>query len=66
MIVPVYAAADKAWFFNSWDRFMLPKPFAKVTLRFGEMIDFNTQNRKNDFEAQRLELENQMLPGLIG
>jgi hypothetical protein len=45
---------------------MLPKPFAKVTLRFGEMIDFNTQNRKNDFEAQRLELENQMLPGLIG
>jgi hypothetical protein len=66
MIVPVYAAADKAWFFNSWDRFMLPKPFAKVTLRFGEMIDFNTQNRKNDFEARRLELENQMLPGLIG
>lgn len=65
MIVPVYTAADKAWYFNSWDRFMLPKPFAKVTLRFGEMIDFNTANRKNDFEAQRLELENTMLPGLI-
>jgi lysophospholipid acyltransferase (LPLAT)-like uncharacterized protein len=66
MIVPVYAAAYKAWFFNSWDRFMLPKPFAKVTLRFGEMIDFNTPNRENDFEAQRLELENTMLPGLLG
>lgn len=65
MIVPIYAAADKAWYFNSWDRFMLPKPFAKVTLRFGAMIDFNTLNRKNDFEAQRLELENTMLPGLI-
>ncbi|PKN60255.1 MAG: hypothetical protein CVU53_04030 [Deltaproteobacteria bacterium HGW-Deltaproteobacteria-11] len=65
MIVPIYTAADKAWYFKSWDRFMLPKPFAKVTLRFGEMIDFNTLNRKNDFEAQRLELENTMLPGLI-
>lgn len=65
VIVPVYATADKAWFFNSWDRFMLPKPFANVTLRFGEMIDFNTSNREHDFEAQRLELENTMLPGLI-
>jgi lysophospholipid acyltransferase (LPLAT)-like uncharacterized protein len=66
MIVPIYAAADKAWYFKSWDKFMLPKPFAKVTLRFGGMIDFNTLNCENDFEAQRLELENTMLPGLIG
>jgi hypothetical protein len=65
MIVPIYTAADKAWYFKSWDRFMMPKPFAKVTLRFGEMIDFNTPNRKNDFEAQRLELENTMRPELI-
>jgi len=65
VIVPIYTAADKAWYFKSWDRFMLPKPFAKVTLRFGEMINFNTMNRENDFEAQRLELENTMLPGLI-
>ena len=65
MIVPIYTAADKAWYFKSWDKFMLPKPFAKVTLRFGKMIDFNTLNRENDFEAQRLELENTMLPALI-
>lgn len=65
MIVPIYTTADKAWYFKSWDRFMLPKPFAKVTLRFGKMIDFNTVNRELDFEAQRLELERTMLPGLI-
>jgi len=65
MIVPTYTAADRAWYFKSWDRFMLPKPFAKVTLRFGEMININTLNCRDDFEAQRLELQNTMLPGLI-
>lgn len=65
MIVPIYTAADKAWYFKSWDKFMLPKPFADVTLRFGKMIDFNTLSRETDFEAQRLELENTMLPALI-
>jgi lysophospholipid acyltransferase (LPLAT)-like uncharacterized protein len=65
MIVPMYTAADKAWYFKSWDKFMLPKPFADVTLRFGKMIDFNTLSRETDFEAQRLELENTMLPALI-
>ena len=65
MIVSTYTAADRAWYFKSWDRFMLPKPFAKVTLRFGEMININTLNCRDDFEAQRLELQNTMLPGLI-
>jgi hypothetical protein len=65
MIVPTYTAANHAWYFKSWDRFMLPKPFATVTLRFGEMININTLNGRDDFEAQRLELQNTMLPGLI-
>jgi hypothetical protein len=65
MIVPVYATADKAWYFKSWDRFMLPKPFARVTLHFGKMIDYNTLRRDMDFESQRLALEKTMLPGLI-
>jgi hypothetical protein len=65
MIVPIYTSADRAWYFKSWDRFMLPKPFAKVTLRFGEMIDFNSPGCEHEFEAHRLELERRMLPGLI-
>jgi hypothetical protein len=65
VIVPVYTAADRAWYFNSWDRFMLPKPYARVTLRFGGMIDFNTRKDGKDFESRRLELEQTMLPGLI-
>ena len=65
VIVPFYAAAERAWYFKSWDTFMLPKPFSRVTLRFGEMIRFPAVLREGDFEDRRLELENIMLPGLI-
>jgi lysophospholipid acyltransferase (LPLAT)-like uncharacterized protein len=65
VVVPFYTTADRAWYFKSWDTFMLPKPFSRVTLRFGEMIRFEAVRREGDFEARRLELENIMLPGLI-
>lgn len=57
VIVPFYVAADRAWYFNSWDRFLLPKPFANVTLQFGDMIKINTSGDKQEFEAQRKSLE---------
>ena len=57
MIVPMYTAADKAWYFKSWDKFMLPKPFADVTLRFGKMIRFPEDTEARLFEGQRAELE---------
>jgi len=66
MIVPFYAYADKAWYMNSWDKFMIPRPFAKVTLRFGEMIKFDPSENNDDFEKQRLHLENIMRPELRG
>ena len=65
VIVPVYASAEKGWFFNSWDRFMLPKPFSKVHIRFGEMIKFNKTDDTAEFEKQRARLEKIMRPGLI-
>ncbi len=34
VIAPFSTRTDRAWYFNSWDRFMIPKPFARVTLRF--------------------------------
>ena len=65
-VVPFYTAADRAWYFKSWDRFMLPKPFARVTLRFGEMMHFPADKEARLFESQRAELERIMRPGLIG
>ena len=65
VVVPVYATSDRAWYFKSWDRFMLPKPFARVTLRFGEMLDLTSTGSDVDFEPHRVLLQETMLPSLV-
>lgn len=64
VIVPFYTSADRAWYFNSWDRFMVPKPFARVTIRYGDPIPCPPGADNDTFEAQRASLEKTMLPGL--
>jgi lysophospholipid acyltransferase (LPLAT)-like uncharacterized protein len=34
-ILPVAASADRAWRLGSWDRFVIPKPFAHITIVYG-------------------------------
>jgi lysophospholipid acyltransferase (LPLAT)-like uncharacterized protein len=38
-IVPLHAEADSAWRLHSWDRFMIPKPFARVWITYGHPFD---------------------------
>jgi hypothetical protein len=64
VLVPLYVSADNAWYFNSWDTFMLPKPFARVTLRFDDMMAFPVPETKEAFEHQRVLLEKNMRPFL--
>jgi len=65
LVVPFYVQPENAWFFNSWDQFMLPKPFSKVTLAFGEALYFAPCDTPEDFETHRKMLETAMLPGLV-
>jgi lysophospholipid acyltransferase (LPLAT)-like uncharacterized protein len=37
-MIPVVASASRAWRFSSWDRFMVPKPFARVTVSYGPTV----------------------------
>jgi hypothetical protein len=64
LIVPFYTYADRAWYFNSWDKFMLPKPFSKVIISFGEVIKLMPAKDQNIFESQKRYLEGIMLPCL--
>ena len=64
VIVPFTITAGKGWYLNSWDRFLLPKPFSKVFLRFGKMIKLDKVIDEEVFEKQRLRLEEIMLPAL--
>jgi lysophospholipid acyltransferase (LPLAT)-like uncharacterized protein len=35
-IIPVGVSASRSWKLKSWDHFMIPKPFARVTIAYGE------------------------------
>ena len=64
VIVPFSVSAEKAWYFNSWDKFLLPKPYTKVLLHFGKIIKFDRVKDREIFEEQRKQLEEIMLPAL--
>lgn len=64
VIVPFYIFAENSWQFNSWDKFLLPKPFSKVILRFDKMIPLQRTKDRNLFEKQRKQLEDIMIPAL--
>ncbi len=63
-IVPVSVSAEKAWYFRSWDRFLLPKPFSRVTVRYGDILRFPATDDPAELERQRQSLENIMAPCL--
>ena len=37
-VLPIHAVADVAWRLKSWDQFMIPKPFARVRIGYGEPL----------------------------
>jgi len=63
-IVPFGMRADRAWYLKSWDRFMIPKPFAHVTIIFYPKIKLPPLKAEKDFEDQRKSLEKMMQPYL--
>jgi len=57
-IVPTITSAQHRWVFTkSWDRFMVPKPFSRVIIRFGEPIFVPEKLDAQTFEAHRLSVE---------
>ncbi|HET7041843.1 MAG TPA: lysophospholipid acyltransferase family protein [Gemmatimonadales bacterium] len=34
LLLPLHATTDRGWRFDSWDRFLVPKPWARVTVRY--------------------------------
>lgn len=59
-VLPTITSAQKRWVFNSWDRFMVPKPFSRVIIRFGEPIDVPQEMEADEFEGLRLRIERQL------
>lgn len=64
-IVPVAASARRPWISRkSWDNFMLPKPFTRVMLQYGEPIYVDRDASKADLETCRDRLQHALEQGL--
>ena len=62
-IVPAVAHVDKAWTLSSWDGFVIPKPFAKITIAYGPPTTVDAANTR-DAAAQAPRLERMMSDAL--
>jgi len=49
-IITITGSASKYWEFNTWDKFMLPKPFGKIDIVISSVI--NSSKDYNDIDAQ--------------
>ncbi len=56
-IVPVSIAANRCWRFRTWDKTLLPKPFARVTISWGPMIRVERGASSAEIEEYRVQLE---------
>ena len=54
-ILPVTLSADRVHRFASWDRFLVPKPFARVRLTIGAPITVSPERDTFDAERQRVQ-----------
>jgi len=56
-VVPVATESRSAWVFRSWDRFRIPRPFARVVVAYGAPLAIPRDLPGEETEAWRLRVE---------
>ena len=56
-LVPMMYGASRRWVFNSWDRYIVPKPFSKIYVIHGDPILIPADADNETVEAKRKEFE---------
>jgi lysophospholipid acyltransferase (LPLAT)-like uncharacterized protein len=59
-LLPVMYGADRCWVLNSWDRYLIPKPFARIAIHIGKPIYVPRLTRREDIEVFRKRFEDEM------
>ena len=60
-VVPVNIEYSSCWRLKSWDRFILPRPFAKVHVIIGSPHHVELSDTPQQFEAERQRLQQAMM-----
>jgi lysophospholipid acyltransferase (LPLAT)-like uncharacterized protein len=64
LIAPIRAQASRAWRLRSWDRFLIPKPFARVRVSFGPLTGVIADSPRDAARhAERLQAILDAVPG---
>lgn len=61
VILPLIVSADKAWIAGSWDRFLIPKPFSRVTVRWEEPFSVPRKADPEELDAFRRQIEDRLI-----
>jgi lysophospholipid acyltransferase (LPLAT)-like uncharacterized protein len=61
VICPGIVSYENPWIMNSWDHFMIPKPFSKVLFRFGSIFSVPEIMSNDQFESFRKVLEDDLI-----
>jgi lysophospholipid acyltransferase (LPLAT)-like uncharacterized protein len=62
-LIPILWSADRCWLPNSWDRYMIPKPFARIVFYYAEPIWVPRSTKSEDLETFRKLLEDRLNEG---
>lgn len=62
-LISVQWAADRCWVLNSWDRFLVPKPFARIAIHHGQPIWIPREAKGKELDSYRLLFEETMNQG---
>ncbi len=60
-VLPMNLEYSSCWRLKSWDKFIVPRPFAKVRVRIGEPHHARSTSTPEEFEAERLRLQDAMM-----
>ena len=60
-ILPMTVGAGRKWCFNSWDKFIVPKPFSKICIKYGEPVFIDRDSSDEVLESKRSELEERLI-----
>jgi lysophospholipid acyltransferase (LPLAT)-like uncharacterized protein len=59
-IIPLVWGANRCWALNSWDRYLIPKPFAKIVICYGEPTWIPESAKREILERFRLLVEERL------
>ena len=60
-VLPMNLEYSRCWRLGSWDRFIVPRPFAKVRVLIDRPHNVKSTTTPEEFEGERLALQNAMM-----